>query len=118
MATSVDALIEEVLHTSNPENLGMILVHRGVVRAFSKDGRRVKGMILKAPMEKIKQVEEKYSTFPGIEAVKVIVNTGELKVGDEIMTVVVAGRYRTDVIPVLEKVVAEVKAIVSEEELF
>ncbi len=118
MATSVDALIEEVLRASNPENLGMILVHRGVVRSLSKDGRKVKGMILKVPMEEIRRIEEKYSAFPGVETVKIKVNAGELKVGDEIMTILVAGRYRTDVIPVLEKVVTEVKAIVSEEELF
>ena len=38
--------IEEVKQTTNPEELGMILIHNGIVRGTSKSGKPVHGMKL------------------------------------------------------------------------
>ncbi|RUM43942.1 MAG: molybdenum cofactor biosynthesis protein MoaE, partial [Desulfurobacterium sp.] len=45
----------------------------------------------------------------GIEAVKVWINRGRLKVGDDIMVVVVAGRFRKDVLPAFEELISRIK---------
>jgi molybdopterin synthase catalytic subunit len=50
--------------------------------------------------------------------VKVWINSGNLKVGDKIMFVLVAGRFRTDVLPVFEELLSLIKnEIVTEEEV-
>jgi len=55
----------------------------------------------------------------GIESVVVKVSSGTLKPGERIMIAVVAGRYRSDVMPVLEELVSRLKGeVVEEEELF
>jgi len=41
--------------------------------------------------------------------VRVWINKGRLKIGDDIMKVLVAGRFRTDVLPALEELVKELK---------
>lgn len=54
----------------------------------------------------------------GIVDVRVWINEGDLKVGDDIMLLLVAGRFRTDVLPVFESTLWIVKhEIVKEEEL-
>ena len=42
----VDKWLEEVRQRAKPEDLGMILVHNGIVRGTSKSGRPVRGMKL------------------------------------------------------------------------
>ncbi len=97
--------------------LGMILSHNGVVRGTSKDGGRVGAMRLSYDG---KMLEEAVGTFrqrSGIADIKVWVNEGELKIGDDIMKVCVAGRFRTDVLPVFEELLTLLKTqIVHEKE--
>jgi len=55
----------------------------------------------------------------GIVEMKVWINEGELRIGDDIMYALVAGRFRTVVIPVLEELVSRIKKeIVAEKEVF
>ena len=42
----IERWIEEVKGSTNPEELGMILVHNGIVRGTSKSGKPVAGMRL------------------------------------------------------------------------
>jgi len=50
--------------------------------------------------------------------IKAWINQGELKIGDDIMYVLVAGRFRTDVLPVLQELLTFVKGeVVREEEV-
>ena len=42
----IDRWVEERKQTTNPEDLGMILVHNGIVRGTSKSGKPVHGMKL------------------------------------------------------------------------
>jgi molybdopterin synthase catalytic subunit len=54
----------------------------------------------------------------GITAVKVWINEGTLSIGGDIMYVLVAGRFRTDVLPVFQELLSKIKKeIVREEEI-
>ncbi|MHB8123616.1 MAG: molybdenum cofactor biosynthesis protein MoaE, partial [Desulfuromonadaceae bacterium] len=51
----------------------------------------------------------KYKEHDGIVEIKAWINSGELKVGDDIMYLMVAGRFRTDVFPIFEAVLSAIK---------
>jgi len=104
---------------SNFKDLGMILVHNGIVRATSKDGKPVRGMHLSYDKKKLSHLLDELSKRDGIVEIKVWINEGLLKIGDDIMYAFVAGKFRTSVIPVLEELVSRIKKeIVSETEIF
>jgi molybdopterin synthase catalytic subunit len=110
--------IEEVKQKAKPEELGMILIHNGLVRGTSKTGRPVQGMKLSYDQKKLDAVIPLFRQKPGIVEIKAWINTGHLKIGDSIMLLLVAGRFRTDVLPVLEELLSVIKReIVTEEEL-
>ena len=114
----VEQWIHEIKRGSDFKDLGMILVHNGMVRATSKDGKPVKGMRLSYDRETLAGLLDELGKRDGIVAIKVWINEGLLKVGDDIMYALVAGRFRTIVIPVLEELVSRIKKeIVSEEEI-
>jgi molybdopterin synthase catalytic subunit len=114
----IEKWIEEVKRSTDPGELGMMLVHNGVVRASSKEGRPVKGMRLSYDRELLAAVINEAKKRGGIADVRVWINEGDLKVGDDIMCVLVAGRFRTDVLPVLQELLSKVKGeVVHEEEV-
>jgi molybdopterin synthase catalytic subunit len=68
--------------------------------------------------EKLQWLVSEQKRKDGIVDIKVWINRGELKVGDDIMRILVAGRFRTDVIPVFESLLSSIKGeIVFEREL-
>ncbi len=96
----------------------MILIHNGIVRATSKDGKSVKGMRLSYDREKLNSLVTEFREKDGIVAIKAWINEGTLNTGDDIMYVLVAGRLRTDVLPTFEELISKIKReIVSEKEL-
>jgi len=114
----VDEWIKEVKQRANPEDLGMILVHNGLVRGSSKSGSPVRGMKLSYDQKKLNSVIPIFKQRTGVAEVKVWINSGNLKVGDNIMFVLVAGRFRSDILPVFEELLSLIKnEIVTEEEL-
>jgi molybdopterin synthase catalytic subunit len=114
----IEQWINEIKRSSDFKNLGMILVHNGMVRATSKDGKPVKGMRLSYNKGKLSDLMDELGKRDGIVAIKAWINEGVLKVGDDIMYALVAGRFRTIVIPVLEELVSRIKKeIVFEEEI-
>jgi molybdopterin synthase catalytic subunit len=113
----VEQWLNEVKLKADPEGLGMILVHNGIVRATSKQGKPVSGMKLFYDEEKLGTVVSEQKKKDGILDIKVWINRGDLKVGDDIMLLLVAGRFRTDVLPVFESLLSVIKKeIVSEKE--
>jgi molybdopterin synthase catalytic subunit len=67
--------------------------------------------------EKLETVVSEQKKKDGILDIKVWINRGDLKVGDDIMLLLVAGRFRTDVLPVFESLLSTIKQeIVSERE--
>ena len=114
----IDRWIEEVKQRTNPEELGMILVHNGIVRGTSKSGKPVRGMKLSYDQKRLDSVIPIFEQRPGVIEVKVWINSGNLKVGDNIMFLLVAGRFRTDVLPVFEELLTVIKSeVVTEEEI-
>ncbi|MCI0469915.1 MAG: molybdenum cofactor biosynthesis protein MoaE [Nitrospirae bacterium] len=89
--------------------VGMMLVHNGIVRQSSKDGRSVKGMRLAYDRRQLESTLKDFKNRDGIFRIKVWINEGDLKVGDDIMYVLVAGRFRTDVMPVFENLITRIK---------
>jgi molybdopterin synthase catalytic subunit len=115
--TMIDRWIKGIKEQSDFKELGMFLVHNGVVRATSKDGKPVQGMHLSYDKEKLTGLVNELRGREGIVEIKVWLNEGLLHVGDDIMYALVAGKFRTHVFPVLEELVSRIKKeIVSEVE--
>jgi len=115
----VEQWIKDMKMRSDFRDLGMILIHNGIVRATSKGGKPVKGMHLYYDREKLSLLLDELSKRDGIVEIKVWINEGLLKIGDDIMYALVAGKFRTSVIPVLGELVSRIKKeIVSEVEIF
>lgn len=114
----IDKWIKEIKKESPPDMLGMILLHNGIVRATAKNGGKVQSMNLSYDKEKLKAVVNEFKKRDGIVAIRVWINEGHLKIGDDIMNVCVAGRFRKDVLPVFQELITTIKTeIVSEKEL-
>jgi molybdopterin synthase catalytic subunit len=114
----ISAWIDEIKKNADPEELGMILIHNGIVRATSKKGEPVKRMNLSFDADKLEKLVTENRKKEGIIDIKAWINSGELKIGDDIMRLLVAGRFRTDVLPVFELVLTAIKKeIVTEQEI-
>ena len=114
----IDEWVKEIKENCDSESLGMILVHNGIVRGTAKDGKLVKGMKLSYDKDALESCVARLKNREGIAAIRVWINSGILSIGDDIMYLLVAGRFRTDVLPVLEDLLSTVKnEIIHEEEL-
>ncbi len=113
----VERWLEEVKKNADPGALGMILVHHGIVRGTSKEGKPVAGMSLSYDKLKLERAITEHRKREGIVDIRVWIGSGELRVGDDIMRLLVAGRFRTDVLPVFESLLSVIKGeIVNERE--
>jgi molybdopterin synthase catalytic subunit len=93
------------------ENVGMVLVHNGVVRAWSrKDRRGVSSITIRVDRERMEQLRQEYERKPGIFRVVVEARDGDLKPGDDVLFIVVAGDIRENVKPVLSDLLDRIKA--------
>ena len=111
-------ILMEIKNHSNPNNLGMILLHNGIVRGTSKKGKAINGMIVNFDEEKLKKLKERVTQFEFVEAIDIYINKGKLNVGDNIMLVVLAGNDRNRLLPLFENIIEEIKQnIVEEKEL-
>jgi molybdopterin synthase catalytic subunit len=109
--------IKEIKSKSPKDQLGMILVHNGIVRATSKEGKSVEGMVLSYDEKLLHKLIARFKKNVGIVDIKVWINQGKLSIGDDIMLVLVAGRFRTDVLPVFQELIREIKnTVVNEKE--
>jgi molybdopterin synthase catalytic subunit len=114
----VDTWIDEVMAGPSADSIGMVLVHRGVVRGSSRSGEPVTGMTLSFDRAGLEQALATARTWDGVVAVRGWVNEGDLTVGDAIMTVLVAGDIRENVFGALQRLVGVIKSeVVAESEL-
>jgi len=110
--------IREIKKSCPPDQLGMILVHNGLVRATSKAGGPVGGMKLSYDHDALESALRRFKNTEGIVDIRAWINEGRLNVGDDIMLVCVAGRFRKDILPVFQELITLIKTqIVHEEEL-
>lgn len=124
---SMDQWMKEAKKDPNAENVGMYLVHNGIVRKTAKslvrnnasDTKPVTGMSFSYEEEKVTKAVEEARNLKGIYYVRVWLNEGELQVGDDIMYVMIGGDIRPRVIDALNFLVGKIKSeCVTEKELY
>ncbi len=124
---SVDAWLQEIKSHPDAEQIGMYLIHNGVVRVTARSkvragddsARPVTGMLFSCDEEKAEAAIADARKMDGIYAVKVWVNEGELRVGDDIMQVLIGADIRPHAVQCLETLVGRIKnQCVTEKELY
>lgn len=115
---SLDQWLADIKATTDITGTGMYLMHNGVVRGTSRDGRPVTGMILGVDHERLAEILETARLMEGVTHIRAWVNEGTLSVGDDIMYVLVGGDIRDHVFDALKALVRMIKTeVVTEEEL-
>ncbi|MGD2272091.1 MAG: molybdenum cofactor biosynthesis protein MoaE [Desulfobacterales bacterium] len=103
-------LIEKIRQHPDYHNVGMILCHNGVVRKTSRDGRAVSGLRISVNHEKLNKILDENKQKPGIIDIKLYIAANQdLKVGDDVMFLVVAGDIRENVISCLQDTLNAIK---------
>lgn len=93
------------------DNVGMVLVHNGIVRGWSRsDGTTVCQMEVSTDLDKIEQIRSEIEKMPGIYKVVVEACSGTMCPGDDLLFLVVAGDIREHVKPALALLLDRVKA--------
>ena len=117
----ISKTIKEMKKNSDfTDNVGMLLIHNGVVRAWSrKDRRTVESIEVSYDMAKVESLRHEYEQKPGIYKILIEVNSGQLAPGDDLLFIVVAGDIRENVKPVLAEVLDRIKAeaVIKDEKL-
>lgn len=103
-------MIKKIKSHPDFSKVGMVASHLGVVRGTSLNGRNVRGILVHYSQERLSDILLEIKKMPGIYEVLVETNSGSLRVGDEVMAVVVAGDTREHVFPALMNAVNRIKA--------
>lgn len=114
---SIDGWLKEAKTDPLALQEGMYLVHNGVVRQTPKakvrqgidDGSRVKEMDFSYDGAKVDLAIANTLKMDGIFHVRVWLNEGTLKLGDDIMYVLIGGDIRPNVIDALQSLVGTIK---------
>jgi molybdopterin synthase catalytic subunit len=113
-AMELQPLIEKVKRHPEFHQAGMLLCHCGVVRATSRDGRKVKGLTVAVDQTGLQELIAGQRQRPGIVDIQVAVAADRyLSVGDDVMFLVVAGDVRENVIAVLQDTLQAIKTKVT-----
>ena len=115
---SIDAWLREAKAHESAPKIGMYLTHNGTVRQTAKakvrygaeDTKEVTGMLFSYDADKVNAVIEDAYKLEGIYYIKVWLNEGELKIGDDIMYVLIGGDIRPHVVDALQFLVGEIKS--------
>jgi molybdopterin synthase catalytic subunit len=111
----IHQMMQEIKAHPEFDKAGMVLCHNGVVRATSRDGRRVKGLRVVADHKQLEQILKEQKQKPGIIDIKVAVaENRDLTVGDDVMLLLVAGDIRENVIAVLAETLDRIKSTVTQ----
>lgn len=93
------------------ENVGMVLVHNGVVRAWSRAGKeQVTALEVTPDKDRIEEIREEFLKRPGIFDIVVEAKSGRFQPGDDLLFIIVAGDLRENVKPVLSELLDRIKA--------
>ena len=107
-------MVDTIKEHPDYHKAGMILCHNGIVRGTSRDGRKVSGLTISVDYNKLHHIIETYKQQPGIIEILVeIADNRYLKVGDDVMLLVVAGDIRENVITVLKDTLNAIKTSVT-----
>jgi len=93
------------------DNVGMVLVHNGVVRSWSRaDKAEVVALEVTPDQQRIQALREEYLARPGIFDIEILAKHGRFKPGDDLLFIIVAGDIRENVKPVLAELLDRIKA--------
>ena len=113
---SMDLWLKEAKAHESAPRIGMYLTHNGIVRESNKASvrngeaeRKVKGMLFSYDEEKLNSVIAEARAMDGIYYIRVWLNEGELKTGDDIMYVLIGGDIRPRVVDCLQYLVGRIK---------
>ena len=114
---SIDAWLREAKAHESAPLCGMYLTHNGTVRQTAKakvrygeeNTKEVTGMIFSYDEEKVNAVIADTYKMDGIYYIRVWLNEGALKTGDDIMYVLIGGDIRPRVVDALQYLVSRVK---------
>lgn len=109
---SLDSMAAEI--KSRPgyeEQAGMILLHNGTLRGWSRDGhKKVRAAEVHADESKIGEICQELGGRPGIFAISAEAREGLLKPGDDLLFLAVAGDIRENVLEVFTELLNRIKS--------
>lgn len=102
------------------EKVGMILIHNGTVRSWSRNDRQqVTALEIVVDFEKIERLRREYLEWTGIYDIIIEARSGRFAPGDDLLFIIVAGDLRENIKPVLAELLDRIKAeAVSKKEIF
>ena len=113
---SMDLWLKEAKAHESAPRIGMYLTHNGIVRESNKASvrngeaeRKVKGMLFSYDEAKLNAVIAEARAMDGIYYIRVWLNEGQLKTGDDIMYVLIGGDIRPRVVDCLQYLVGRIK---------
>ncbi len=93
------------------ENVGMILIHNGVVRNWSRqDHSDVSRLDIEVDHELTEKLRQEYLNKPGIYEILIETESGSYRPGDDLLFIIVAGDLRENIKPVLSELLDRIKA--------
>jgi molybdopterin synthase catalytic subunit len=93
------------------DNVGMILIHNGVVRNWSRaDRAEVTQLEVTPDYERIEELRQEYLQHEGIFDIIIEAKQGTFDPGDDLLFIIVAGDIRENIKPVLSELLDRVKA--------
>ena len=109
---NVDALLAEIKALPGfAEHVGMLLVHNGVVRGWSRAGHKAVGAVsIRLDRERLEAIRHEVESRPGIFAARAEGREGRFLPGDDILLLVVAGDVRENVRAAMEEFLERAKS--------
>lgn len=93
------------------DNVGMILIHNGVVRNWSRTDRaKVTALEVTPDLDRIEALRQEYLQRPGIWEIVIEALSGTMQPGDDLLFIIVAGDIRENIKPVLAELLDRIKA--------
>ena len=93
------------------DNVGMILIHNGVVRNWSrKDRKKIVALEVTPDLAKMETIRQELLKRDGIYDIVAEAKTGRFQPGDDLLYLIVAGDLRENIKPVLAELLDRVKA--------
>lgn len=102
------------------DNVGMVLVHNGIVRGWSRQDRsEVTAIEVTPDLDKIEEIRKDIEAREGIFRAVAQAESGMMKPGDDVLFLIVAGDIRENVKAALSDFLDRVKAeAVTKKEIF
>jgi len=110
---SLPHLLEILKRNTDFREAGAIATFTGVVRGVTSEGRTVTKLeyqvLEEEALQSLEKIRADLLAMPGIAEVMIHHLIGSFSVGEEVVYVIVAGRSRAEVFPVLEKAIERLK---------